>query len=92
MRRLTTVLGADTGMRPSDAIPLIAEAVDLLVQIGIRHEVRRVTEIALIDKELKNGDITFDPVYRFDEQSPERQPRWEQVDDLDLGNQAETIQ
>ena len=92
VRRLTTVLGADTGMRPSDSIPLIAEAVDLLVQIGIRHEVRRVTEIALVDKELKNGDITFDPVYRFDEQSPERQPRWEQVDDLDLGNQAETIQ
>ena len=92
VRRLTTVLSADTGMRPSDSIRLIAEAVDLVVQIGIRHEVRRVTEIAVVDKELKNGDITFDTVYRYDDLSPEGQPRWELVDDLDLGIQAETIQ
>jgi pilus assembly protein CpaF len=79
IRRLTTVLGADTGMRSSDAIRLIAEAVDLLVQIGIRGEVRRVTVIANIAKELKNGDIGFEPIFRFDDQSTLDQPRWEQT-------------
>ena len=91
IRRLTTVLGADTGMRPADALHLIAEAVDLLVQIGIRHEVRRVTVIANVGKELKNGDITFDPIFRLDEQSMEDQPSWEKVGDLRPRIQAETI-
>ena len=54
-------------MRPTDAVHLIAEAVDLLVQIGIRHEVRRVTVIANVDKNVRNGDIAFEPIYRFNE-------------------------
>lgn len=91
VRRLTTVLGADTGMRPADALHLIAEAVDLLVQIGIRHEVRRVTVIANVAKDLKNGDIVLTTVYRFDELSPEGQPRWQKVGDLQRRVQAETI-
>ncbi len=82
MRRLTTVLGADAGVGPSDAVQLIAEAVDLLVQIGIRDEVRRVTVIANLAKELSNGDIRFEPIYRFDERSLGRQPRWEKVGGL----------
>jgi pilus assembly protein CpaF len=91
VRRLTTVLGADTGMRPADALRLISEAVDVLVQIGIRHEVRRVTVIANVGKELKNGDIAFEPVYRYDELSPDGQPRWEKMSDLHPRNQAETV-
>jgi pilus assembly protein CpaF len=91
VRRLTTVLGADTGMRPADALRLISEAVDVLVQIGIRHEVRRVTVIANVGKELKSGDITFEPVYRYEELSSDGQPRWEKVGDLHPRLQAETI-
>ena len=91
VRRLTTVLGADTGMRPADALRLISEAVDVLVQIGIRHEVRRVTVIANVGKELKNSDIAFEPVYRYDELSPDSQPRWEKMSDLHPRNQAETV-
>ncbi|GIV63601.1 MAG: hypothetical protein KatS3mg045_0940 [Bellilinea sp.] len=64
VRRLTTVLGADAGVSPSDALQLIAEAIDLLVQIGIRDEVRRVTVIANVAKELVNGDIRFEPIFR----------------------------
>jgi pilus assembly protein CpaF len=45
---------------------LIAEAVDLLVQIGIRNELRRVTVVANIAKELQDGDICFKPIFRFD--------------------------
>ena len=91
MRRLTTVLGADTGMHPADALRLTAEAVDLLVQVGIRHEVRRVTEIANVAKDLKNGDIALEPVFRYDELSPEGQPRWEKVGGLRPRIQVETV-
>lgn len=90
VRRLTTVLGADAGVSPSDALQLIAEAIDLLVQIGIRDEVRRVTVIANVAKELKNGDIRFEPIYRLDDPSPESQPRWVKVGDLRPRIMAET--
>jgi pilus assembly protein CpaF len=90
VRRLTTVLGADAGVSPSDALQLIAEAIDLLVQIGIRDEVRRVTVIANVAKELKNGDIRFEPIYRLDDPLPESQPRWTKVGDLHPRILAET--
>jgi len=90
VRRLTTVLGADAGVSPSDALQLIAEAIDLLVQIGIRDEVRRVTVIANVAKELKNGDIRFEPIYRLDDQLPESQPSWVKVGDLRQRILAET--
>ncbi len=79
VRRLATVLGADTGVRPYEAHQLIAEAVDLLVQIGIRDEVRRVTVIANVLKELNDGEISFEPVYRFADQSSGASPTWERV-------------
>jgi pilus assembly protein CpaF len=90
VRRLTTVLGADSGVDATDAVQLIAEAVDLLVQIGIRDEVRRVTVIANLAKELSNVDIRFEPVYRFDERSLGSQPRWERVGELRPRILAET--
>ena len=90
VRRLTTVLGADAGVSPSDALQLIAEAIDVLVQIGIRDEVRRVTVIANIAKELRNGDIRFEPIYRLDDQSPDSQPRWAKVGGLCPRMLAET--
>jgi pilus assembly protein CpaF len=58
---------------------MISDAVDLLVQIGIRHEVRRVTAISNIAKDLKNGDVFFEPIYRHIEESSATEPRWEQV-------------
>lgn len=90
VRRLTTVLGADAGVGAADAIQLIAEAVDLLVQIGIRNEVRRVTVIANLSKEISNGDIRFEPVYRLDEQSSGNQPHWEKIGELRPRILAET--
>jgi pilus assembly protein CpaF len=90
VRRLTTVLGADAGVDATDAVQLIAEAVDLLVQIGIRDEVRRVTVIANLAKELSNGDICFETIYRFDERSLGSQPRWEKVGELRPRILAET--
>ena len=81
-RRLATVMGADAGVRAHEANQMIADAIDLFVQIGIRHETRRVVAIANVVKELKNGDIVFDPIYRYDETSPAGETRWEQVGDL----------
>jgi pilus assembly protein CpaF len=47
--------------------------------------------IANVGKELKNGDIAFEPVYRYDELSPDGQPRWEKMSELHPRNQAETV-
>ena len=76
-RRLATVMGADAGVRSNEANQMIADAVDLLVQIGIRHETRRVVAISNVSKELVKGDVGFDPIFRYDETSPMAKPRWE---------------
>jgi pilus assembly protein CpaF len=76
-RRLATVMGADAGVKPHEANQMICDAVDMLVQIGIRHEVRRVIAISNISKELKNGDVFFEPVYKYVEESAPDDPRWE---------------
>jgi pilus assembly protein CpaF len=90
VRRLATVLGADAGVRPFEAYMLIAEAIDLLVQIGIRDEIRRVTVIANIAKELREGEIQFQPVYRYDDRSSVNSPHWEKVGELQPRVIAET--
>jgi len=81
-RRLATVMGADAGVRPHEANQMICDAVDLLVQIGIRHEVRRVTAISNVAKDLKNGDVYFDPIYRYMEKSSAAESRWEKAGEL----------
>lgn len=62
VRRLATVIGADTGVKPHEANQMICDAIDVLVQIGIRDEVRRVVAISRVGKELKNGDVWFEQV------------------------------
>jgi len=83
-RRLATVMGADTGVRLHEANQMICDAVDLLVQIGIRHEVRRVTAISNVAKDLKNGDVYFEPIYRYIEESSAAESRWEKLGLLSL--------
>ena len=81
-RRLATVMGADAGVRAHEANQMIADAIDLLVQIGIRHEVRRVVAITNVSKELRNGDVWFEPIYRYVETAPANVPQWEQLGEL----------
>ena len=81
-RRLATVMGADAGVRPHEANQMISDAVDLLVQIGIRHEVRRVIAISNVAKDLKNGDVYFEPIYRYVEESLAKEPCWESIGEL----------
>lgn len=85
-RRLATVMGADAGVRAHEANQMIADAVDLLVQIGIRHEIRRVVQVANVSKELKSGDVWFEPIFRYNEQSPVGDPAWEKLGELHSRN------
>jgi len=78
-RRLATIMGADARVKPHEANQMISDAVDLLVQIGIRHEVRRVTAISNVAKDLKNGDVFFEPIFRYKEDSLAEEPCWEQA-------------
>jgi pilus assembly protein CpaF len=64
-------MGADTGVKPHEANQMISDAVDLLVEIGIRHEVRRVVAISRVGKELKNGDVWFENGYSFTDKPQE---------------------
>lgn len=81
-RRLATVMGADAGVKPHEANQMISDAVDLLVQIGIRHEVRRVVAVSNVAKDLKNGDVFFETIYRYLEESLATDPSWEKLGEL----------
>jgi hypothetical protein len=61
---------------PRDAARMIAASVDLLVQIGIVKETRRVTSIAKVDKKLHGGEAWFIPLRRLEEGSSEEDPGW----------------
>lgn len=60
-----------------------AESLDFIVQIRIIQEVRRVTDIARVEKELRNGRPWCKPVFRFDEISSVEAPRWERVSETE---------
>jgi pilus assembly protein CpaF len=75
-------MGADAGVKPHEANQMISDAVDLLVQIGIRHEVRRVIAISNVSKDLKNGDVYFEPISRYREESREAEPGWDTTGEL----------
>lgn len=86
-RRLATVMGADSGVRPHEANQMIADAVDLLIQIGIRNEVRRVLSISNISRELKSGEVWFEPIFRFSDQGAGMGPCWVKVGELRSRNE-----
>jgi pilus assembly protein CpaF len=71
VRRLATIMGADTGVKPHEANQMICDAIDVLVQIGIREEVRRVVAISRVGKELKNGDVWFENGYSLTDKPQE---------------------
>ncbi len=69
VRRLATIMGADAGVRGHEANQMIVDAIDLLVQIGIRQEVRRIVAISTLNKDLKNGDIYCESEFQYSEES-----------------------
>ena len=85
--RLATILGADAGVKKADANQMTADSVDVLVQIGIRHEQRCVTTIAQVARELRGGEVWFEPLYLYDESSLPGEPGWKKLADLGTGKE-----
>jgi pilus assembly protein CpaF len=75
-RRLATIMGADEGIRPHEAAQVIADSIDLLVQIGVRHEVRRVTEITRVSRKTNGQSVRFGILWQYDVQSTPTETRW----------------
>lgn len=76
------MMGSDAGVKPHEANQMISDAVDLLAQIGIRDEVRRVTAISNIAMDLKNGDGFYEPIFRNFEESSADGPSFWKLRDL----------
>ena len=81
--RLTTLMGSDKGVSPRDAARMIASSVDLLVQIQIVDEIRRVTSIARLGKKLQDGEPVLTTLWRYDEASTKEQPAWKLVEETE---------
>jgi len=75
-RRLATIMGADEGVRPHEAAQVMADSIDLLVQIGLRHEVRRVTDIVQVGRIVKGQSVRFKHLWLYDEYSFPGKPGW----------------
>jgi pilus assembly protein CpaF len=74
--RLAGLMGTDMGINRADALRTVASAIDVQVQIGIRHDKRRVISISQVEKELKSGSVWFNTLWRYDESSSLGEPRW----------------
>lgn len=76
VERMATILGTDQRIGREAAMQMITSSVDLLVQIGIRKEIRRVTSISTIVTGRINETMQFHHLYQFLEESPAGQPVW----------------
>jgi pilus assembly protein CpaF len=76
VERMATILGTDQRVGREAALQMIGSSVDLLVQIGIRQEVRRVTSISTIVPGRYSEALQFRHLYQFLDDSPADQPLW----------------
>jgi pilus assembly protein CpaF len=88
--RLAGLMGTDMGINRADALRTVASAIDLQVQIGIRHDKRRVISISQVEKELRNGAVWFNTLWRYDEASPAGEPRWTRTGEWKQPEQEQT--
>ncbi len=77
--RLATLMGIAEHIGENDAYKAIVESIDLIVQIHIVQDIRRITSIVRVERELKNGRPWYTPLFRFDESSSAKKPVWEQI-------------
>ena len=82
VERVITEMGMHSQARPAEIQRTFASAIDLHLQIGIRHDKRRVISFSNVAKELKDGKVCFEPIWRYDEASPVETPRWNKVGKL----------
>src|SRR5258706_1537911 len=79
--RLATLMGSDMGVSPRDAARITSASIDILVQIGIVNEARRLTSIARVDKKLHSGEAWLVPLWRYDESSLGDDSRWSRLEE-----------
>ena len=84
LRRLSTLLGSEKNVSPSDAARMIAASVDILVQINIVDEIRRVTAISRVEKHPRGEEVTATPLFRYNPNSTPAEPRWLQVTEIKI--------
>lgn len=87
VERVITEMGMHSQARPAEIQRTLASAIDLHLQIGIRHDKRRVISISKIAKELRNGNVFFEMVWRYNESSTPDSPRWDKVGDIQKGDE-----
>jgi len=83
LERLSTLLGSEMNVSPRDAVRMIVSSVDLLVQIQIVDEIRRVTSIARLGKKLQDGEPVLTTLWRYDEASTKELPAWKLVEETE---------
>ncbi len=81
-KRLQNIVGMDMNTSEGYVAQMFAMAMDVIVQISIEDEVRRITTISKINKELKGGNVWFDALWNFKKGSPVDRPEWEKVGEL----------
>ena len=75
-------MGMHSQARPAEIQRTFASAIDLQVQIGIRHDQRRVLSISNVARELKDNKVFFETIWKYDESSPANAPAWKKVGQL----------
>jgi pilus assembly protein CpaF len=89
VERVITEMGMHSQARPAEIQRTFASAIDMQVQIGIRHDKRRLLSISNVAKELKDGKVFFEPIWKYEEDSPMETPRWSRVGKLKQAWQEE---
>lgn len=72
----------EAGMDEALAVrELFALSVDVVVQLGFdRHGIRRVMEVVEVEPDLKDGEVVFRPLWRFDRRASTKDaPVWKRV-------------
>lgn len=87
VERVITEMGMHSQARPAEIQRTLASAIDLHLQIGIRHDRRRVISVSRVAKELKQGNVWFETVWRYDENSTPDNPCWNKVGELRIGEE-----
>jgi pilus assembly protein CpaF len=86
VERVITEMGMHSQARPAEIQRTFASAIDLHVQIGIRHDQRRVLSICNVAKELRDNKVFFEFIWKYDESSPSDAPAWKKVGQLRSGH------
>jgi len=82
IRRMATILSTDQHIG-DEARQMIGSSVDLLVQIAIRKEIRRIVSLDAVSIDDEDGHLTLTNLFRFNQKSPAAQPEWIQSGNYD---------